>query len=134
MPADYRIDVKRRIVFTTGHGVVTDEDICRHALDLKVDPLFEQTFRQFADLSQVSEFKVTSSGIASIVGDANPFPPDAIRAYYAPRVAIFGMARMFELRHTESGMLVTNSREEAERHVGLAPGESVHSCQAPNAK
>lgn len=129
MPAVYKIDVARGIVFTRGYGVVTDDDIVRHAHDLKNDPLFRPTFRQFTDFSEVAEIKVTSEGVASILSDANPFPPDAVRAVYAPSKLAFGMSRMFEIRHRASAMLVTDSREEAERHVGLAPGESVSLSQ-----
>ena len=125
MPAGYTIDVARGIVFTRVFGVITDDDLREHARKLKSDPQFKPTFRQFADFSEVTGVEVTAAGVASIIGSANPFPSDAVRAVLAPNPTAFGLARLFEARHEASAMLVTRSREEAERHVGLAPGESL---------
>jgi hypothetical protein len=125
MPADYHIDVARGMVFSRGFGVVTDDELREHARTLKRDPQFQPSFRQFIDFSGVTSVEVTAQGVASILGKANPFPPDAIRSIFAPSEAAFGLARLFEMRHGASAMLVTRSREQAERHVGLAPGESL---------
>jgi len=125
VPSDYTIDVERGIVFSRGFGVITDDELREHVRKLKSDPNFQPTFRQFADFSGVTVVEITTNGIASIIGSANPFPPNAVRAIFAPNATTFGLARMFEAKHTESSMLVTRSREEAERHVGLAPGESL---------
>lgn len=125
MPAGYTIDAARGIVFSRAFGVITDDDLREHARKLKSDPQFQPAFRQFADFSGVTGVEVTATGVASIVGSSNPFPPDAVRAVFAPNPTAFGLSRLFEARHEASGMLVTRSREEAERHVGLAPGESL---------
>jgi hypothetical protein len=125
MPADYTIDIARGIVFTRAFGVITDVELREHARTLKSDPKFQPTFRQFGDFSEVTEVQITGAGIASIVGSANPFPPDAVRALFAPNATVFGLARMFEIRQHGEHILVTRSREEAERHVGLSPGESL---------
>lgn len=124
MPAEYIIDAERGIVFSRGVGTVTDDDLQQHAAKLKADPAFKASFRQFADFSEVKELRITSGGIASIAGKANPFGPDAIRAAYAPQDLIFGMARMFATMHEASSLLVTRDRAAAERHLGLAAGES----------
>jgi hypothetical protein len=125
MPFDYSIDVEGGIVFTLAYGVLTDDELRAHAYTLKRDPRFLPTFRQFTDFAGVTAVEVTAAGVASIIGSANPFPPDAVRAIFAPNDAAFGLSRLFEIRHTSTGMLVTRSREEAERHLGLAPGESL---------
>jgi hypothetical protein len=125
MAFDYAIDVERGIVFTLAYGVLTDDDLRTHAYTLKRDPRFLPSFRQFADFAAVTAVEVTAPGVASILGSANPFPPDAVRAIFAPNDAAFGLSRLFEIRHTSAGMLVTRSREEAERHLGLAPGDSL---------
>jgi len=125
VPAEYTIDLARAIVFTRGYGVITDDDLRNHASMLRRDPSFQPTFRQFVDFSAVTGVEVTAAGVASILGSANPFPPDAVRAVFVSNDAAFGLSRLFEIRHAASGMLVTRSREEAERHVGLAPGESL---------
>ena len=113
------------IVFSRGFGVITDEELREHARSLKSDPQFQPTFKQFADFSAVTGVEVTAAGVASIIGSSNRFPPDAVRAIFARNATAFGLARLFEARHDASGMLVTRSREEAERHVGIAPGESL---------
>lgn len=123
MPAQYIIDVEKRIVFSRGFGIVTDQDILGHASRLKRDPKFDPSFRQLIDASEITEVAVTPDGIVLLSGETNPFPADAVRAIFAPHDLVFGMARMFQLLHAEKNMLVTRSLEEAERHLGVLPDE-----------
>jgi hypothetical protein len=104
MPAEYLILTERRLVLSRGHGLLLNEDILGHARRLKVDPLFHPDFRQFVDFGGLDPSPVTTDVIHAIRGNMNPFHPAAVRAMYAP---------------------LTRSREEAERHVGLLPGESL---------
>ena len=125
MPAEYIIDTARGLVFSRGYGVITDDDLIAHVRSLAANPLFEGITRQFTDFSDVTEVHVTSDRLRQISGAANPFPMDSYRAILAPTDVAFGMSRMFEMLRSGENLLVTRSREVAERHLGLAPGESL---------
>jgi len=117
--------VERRLVLSRGHGVINNEDLISHARRLKQEPGFSPDFRQFADLEDVQPSEMTNDAIHAIRGNMNPFRPDAVRAIYAPHDMTFAMSRMFEMLHADRHFLVTRSRAEAERHVGLGLGDSL---------
>lgn len=125
MPAEYIIVVERRLVLTRVYGVVADGDVIGHARRLRADPQFQADMKQFVDLEAVEPSPLSVDALHAIRGNLNPFKPDAVRSVYAPHDMPFAFSRMFEMLHSDKHMLVTRSREEAERHVGLAEGESV---------
>ncbi|GEM_PF-1736699 len=107
MPGDYILLVERKLVFSRAFGVLTDADLRDHARQLKGDPRLDPSFRQFADFSALTDLRVTTSGVRSISGVANPFLPGCVRAILVPTSESFGMARMFQMWHGAAGMLVT---------------------------
>jgi hypothetical protein len=125
MPIEYKLLVERRLVLSRGHGVLTNDDILGHARALKNEQGFSPDFQQFADFSGVEPLQVTPDAVHAIRGNLNPFHPDAVRAMYAPDDITYALCRMFEMLHADRNLLVTRSREEAERHLGLAAGESL---------
>jgi hypothetical protein len=125
MPTEYKLIVERRLVLSRGHGVLVNDDILRHARALKNEQGFSPDFRQFADFSAVETAQVTPDAVHGIRGNMNPFHPEAVRAMYAPHDLTYALCRMFQMLHADRHLLVTRSREEAERHVGLAAGESL---------
>lgn len=48
MPGSYLIDESRRLVFSRGWGVITDEEMASHAGNLRADPRFDPGFRKIA--------------------------------------------------------------------------------------
>lgn len=125
MPAEYIIVVARRLVLTRVYGVVADEDVIGHARRLKADPQFQPDMKQFVDLEAVEPSPMSVDALHAIRGNLNPFHTDAVRAVFAPHDMPFAFSRMFEMLHSDKHMLVTRSRVEGERHVGLAEGESL---------
>jgi hypothetical protein len=94
MPGSYLIDVPRRIVFSRGWGVVTNEEVLTHARALREDPRFEPGFRQLIDFRDVDRFALTTAGVQHIA-HRNPFRPDARRAFAVTQEEVFGMIRMY---------------------------------------
>src|SRR6185436_16669267 len=90
MPGSYLIDVPGRIVFSKGWGVVTDEEVLRHARALRDDPRFEPTFRQLIDFRDIDRMEVTSKGVQHIA-HRNPVRRDARRAFVVAQEEVFGI-------------------------------------------
>lgn len=67
MPASYVIDKQRRLVLTTGTGVVTFEDCKQHQDRLLDDPEFDSTYNQLLDLSRASRVLLNESNIRFLV-------------------------------------------------------------------
>jgi len=94
MPGSYLIDVPGRIVFSKGWGVVTDEEVLRHARALRDDPRFEPSFRQLIDFRDIDRIELTTKGVQH-VAHRNPFRRDARRAFVVTQEEVFGMVRMY---------------------------------------
>jgi hypothetical protein len=100
VPSSYAIDLDRRLVTTRIWGAATDDDVLGHNQRLRADPLFDPTFRQLADMSEVTEILVNTSTI-EVVARGNLFVPGARRAFVASDDAVFGLLRKYEI-HAES--------------------------------
>lgn len=97
MPASYWIDLSREIVFSRGWGALTDAEVLSHAETLRADAKFDPEFQQIIDYSEVTEVRVTTSGVAA-VAERNPFRVGARRAVVVGSDEAFGMVRMFQMR------------------------------------
>ena len=94
MPGSYLIDEDRRIVFSQGWGVLTDDEILGHVRALRGDARFQPAFHQILDFRRVSEIKLSTTGIHA-VAQRNPFSPDGHRAFIVASDEAFGLARMY---------------------------------------
>ena len=95
MPFNSVIEAGRRLVVTTGTGVITgDEGIacCRH---LKEQQGFNPAFDQLLDLTPATRFDATASQL-QMIATLPLFATTSRRAIVASNPAIFGLARMFE--------------------------------------
>lgn len=101
-------------------GVVTDEDVFEHRHLLRNDPLFDPTFSQLADFSEITENLVATSTVQHMSRD-QIFLPGTKRAFVARDDAIFGMLRMFELHAESIGQVIEvfRDRRAAEAWLGL---------------
>ena len=121
MPADYKIDKTRRIVFSVLSGILTNDDIIGHQQRLACDPDFGPGFSQLVDARGVSDMKITRHGIQSITS-ANLYGRGSRRAIVATDPAIYGMARMFEMmRNGEEEIEVFGDANRARDWLGLEP-------------
>ncbi len=102
MPASYRIDKARGVVFSHYSGLLTDDDILDHQRRLKADPEFDPTFRQLLDMREIEELTATAEGIRQLAR-GNPFISGSRRGGVASKDVVFGMARMFEMMREQMG-------------------------------
>src|SRR5882724_6350574 len=101
MPAFYRIDRQLKLVFSIFGDILTDSDLQEHIEKLCRDPEFNPDFAELIDCSAVTHFQVSSALITTLasqqLGSAR-----SKWAIVAPQAHIYGMARMFQIRHKES--------------------------------
>lgn len=74
MPIAYVIDQERRLVITTGSGLLTAPEIQAHAAQLKADLRFDPAFRELVDLTPVTEVQVSSHELRALA-TAQVFSP-----------------------------------------------------------
>src|SRR5262245_32054612 len=96
MPGPYLVDPTRRLVLSRAWGVVSARDLVTHASALAADPLFHPSFRQLADLREVTDLDVDSSAIRTLAS-LSPFASGAQRALVVGAEVVYGMARMFQI-------------------------------------
>jgi hypothetical protein len=94
MPADFYIDVPRRLVFSKGIGVLSRADCTDHMDRLQAHPDFRPEFGQLLDFRGVTEVTVTSAEII-LLAERPIFSPDSRRAFVVTSDLHFGLVRMF---------------------------------------
>jgi hypothetical protein len=129
MPISYRIDPARSFIFTTASGTLTDDDILDLKRRLTKDPEFKAGMRELSDVRAVTDLRVTTQGVRSMVSE-DAKQSSTLHAYKLAIVAggdaVFGMARMYQML-TEANLphvAVFRDYETAERWLGgpASPG------------
>lgn len=120
MPTSYSIDPARRLVTSRIWGVVTDEEVLEHNRLLRGDPAFDPTYRQFADMSDVTRNLVTFPNVQETARDQY-FAPGTRRALVVADDNTFGLCRMFATYSEAAGQTIEvfRVREAAEEWLGL---------------
>ncbi len=102
MPTFYKIDKERKLVLSTGSGVVTMADAISHQTKLLQESDFDPSFSQLLDLTQVETYEVTLNDVRKLA-QAKVFSPDSRRAILVNNDYAFGAARVFEALRGISG-------------------------------
>jgi hypothetical protein len=139
MPADYRIDLEKRRVWSHATGDLSYEAITDHMSRLAKDPLFDPLFSQILDFRDVTIVGLTSEEVVRLA-EIRVFSPQSKRAFVAPGPLKYGMARMYEALRATKGddhIRVFTDYDEAlewldlEEGDGLAPGERSQATNYP---
>jgi hypothetical protein len=115
MPAFYKIDNERRLVMSTGWGVLTLADSLAHKEKLLNDPDFDRSFSQLLDVTHVTDVELSAEDIRRLAL-THVFSADSRRAILVKNDLQFGLARMFEMARDgfgEKGIRVFRNLEEA---------------------
>jgi hypothetical protein len=102
MPCCYKIERERRLVMSTGYGVVRREDLLDHQNQLLADPDFDPEFSQLMDFGHMTKLEVTAVDV-HLFAEKNIFAPGARRAIVVRDDAGYGLARMFESMRNAKG-------------------------------
>jgi hypothetical protein len=113
MPVTYVIDTQRQLVVSRICDPATESEVLEHNRKLRLDPLFDPTYRQLADMSDVTQVLVPADTIRETAYD-QAFAPGVRRAFVANTDGVFGMARMYALHAESLGQVVEVFRDRAE--------------------
>ena len=117
MPCEYAIDVERKLVITTGTGVLTGAEVLAHQKSLGANKDFNPEFSQLLDFTTYTRIDVPGPMI-KVLAERNLFSPRARRAFLVGHSKVaFGIIRMFQAYRELSGapeqMRIFEHREEA---------------------
>ena len=121
MPADYRIDKNRRLVFSFASGLLSKEDVLSHMDRISVDPDFDPTFSQLLDFTKVTDIGFGPAEVREFA-ERNIFAPHSRRAFLVQNDLHFALARMFEIHRDlrgETGIAVFRTMEEAMEWIAV---------------
>ncbi len=120
MAISYRIDPQRRIVFSTGWGVYTKQDVETFVAALTADPDFDKRFSHYFDLTAVDVMDLSANDIESIARYA-PFGSQSKQAFVSGKDEVFGLLRMFQaMREQQPETIgVFRSEREALKWLGI---------------
>jgi hypothetical protein len=133
VPFTYAIDNERRLVVSTGSGVLTTADILAHIEGLKRDPNFDPSFRQLMDFTEVTEAQLPSDQIRHLA-QMTVFSCRSQRAIVVGGSPFFfGLARMYEMSLPGSGtemawIHVFEDLDSAKRWLGLDDAWLATTC------
>jgi hypothetical protein len=113
--AFYKIDKKRRLVLSSGDGVLTKADLLGHMERLSKDPDFDPDFSQVSDFRQIDALEIGPEDVRQLA-QRDIFSPRSRRAFVVKDDLQFGLARMFEIHRElkgETGIRVFRTYDEA---------------------
>ena len=123
MPASYRLDPSRRLVFTHSSGVLTDQEVRDVYDQIRRDPAFDPTYQQLCDLRDVTGITATVDTLRDLAR-SHLFAPGTRRAFVVARDVDYGMSRLFQAYVVEGVVLeVFRDMEKAEEWLGLRTGQ-----------
>lgn len=106
MPLTVRVDDDRRVLFVTGVGAVSDEDLLKY-VDEYLTECELQTYDELFDLSSADLLDLTYAGLSNVASAAAATDPDAGPVKIALLVSEslgLGLSRMYQsLREVKGG-------------------------------
>ena len=99
MPVTYQIDNAKQLVRTSCTGATTLDEVLGHFAELIQDPECPERLNVLLDLSEMTSLPGSEQlrAVAGEIGRIVPRVQFLNCAIIAPREALFGMARMFEV-------------------------------------
>jgi len=123
MPVILKIDSRRRVVYSTFYGKVTDEALLRHGSTIASDPDFRRDYSEIVDFSAVSEMAVSDATLKTMAGTRSLFSDTALHIVVAPAESAFQLASKYKefTRETRPNLFVVRTRAEAYKLLDTRP-------------
>ena len=124
MAADFIINAEHKVVFSYGWDTLTFADIKDHRTRLLHDSKFAADFRQIANLTDVTNMKMSSDEVALLAREP-VFAPNSRRALVAAPILQYGLSRMFEAYSEAQTIGVFHQLKEAAEWLDVPIGIAV---------
>jgi hypothetical protein len=121
MPADYKIDTSKRMVFSKAYGNLTDQDVYTHLDKMRNDPDFDSGFSQLVDCTNVTNIDDLSTEALYALAEKDPFDIGSQRAFVAPYNPEYNTFRIYEILTTvlKDVVVVFKDMEDAHEFLNL---------------
>ena len=123
MPVILKIDPRRRVVYSTFYGRLTDQEILDHRSSIASDSNFNREFSEIVDFSAVTEVAVSESTLARLAGTQSLYSPSVQHIVVAPDNTTSKLANHFKelAKQSRPNLHVVRSRAEAYKLLGKKP-------------
>lgn len=121
MPVTFEIKPSVRIIFSSFHGVATEDDLTSVSIALSKHADFNPTFSHIIDFSAATSTTLSPAFLRSFAQEKSLFSREAKQVVVAPQPHIFGLARMVQmLREAQAPNIeVVRSMSEAYAVLGI---------------
>ncbi len=116
-PADYVLDIDKRLVSVKLRNKVTASDIARYAASLRANPLFDPDFSEIVDMTEVEELDIKAEEFIRLADKIDPFSQQARRAFVTRDSVQNHAARMHKILRTQRNISIFSSVEAAQRWI-----------------
>lgn len=117
MPVVLKIDSRRKVVYSSFYGKVTDAEVLGHGSAIASDPAFNRNFSEIVDLSAVEEIAVSEATLAALAGSKSLYSESVRHIVVAPAELAFELATRYKALAQKSrpNLIVVRTRAEAYR-------------------
>ena len=121
MPVVLKINPQKKLVYSTFFGVVTDQELLEHSKTIAEHPNFRPEFNEIADLTMVTELRVTPVALQELASRDSVFQNSVKHVIVAPKDFSFKKAEQFRQMAESSrpGLKVARTAAEAYEILGL---------------
>ncbi len=112
MAWSYTIDTDKNVAFTSGSGVLTDEEIFSGVMSLYSDPRFHPDLRGLFDYRNVATLKVSSEMMARLAAHRR-YSDKSRTAFLVNGPLGFGLGRVYQSWIDRGQVKITYDRAEA---------------------
>ncbi|MCU1285982.1 MAG: hypothetical protein JWO13_2332 [Acidobacteriales bacterium] len=128
MPCNYIIDGERKLVITSGSGVLTAAEALEHQQRLAADPAFHNDFSQLLDFTALTDLDISADWIRHLA-ERSLYSSRSRRAFLVNSALAVGMSNMYasyrEFAGGEEEMKIFRDRNEALRWLAGAEPEPL---------
>ena len=123
MPVILKIDPRRRVVYSTFYGRLTDQEVLNHRSAIASDPSFNREFSEIVDFSAVIEISVSESTLATLAGTQSLYSPSVLHIIVAPDSTMSQLANHFKelAQQSRPNLHIVRSRSEAYKLLAKKP-------------
>lgn len=115
MPNVLKIDVRRKLVYSSFYGDVTGPELMAHGPRILAEPYFNANYDEIVDFSDVRQTLVNEGTLAAMAGAKSIFSSGSLHIIVAPSDLPFEMAQKYQelAQRTRANLFVVRTLAEA---------------------